>query len=154
MLDNKKNKEGKTWTEYHYTVNFTGSVKRKIIDANGVVLSEEIETYSETKKSNTYQSTKALRKNFNSEKFYLSNRGSALRELIDNTARRLSRDFAFVQREKKVELKRMKSKKHPKYALFQGMEDVTKKAFESLDFQDNTKFKELIAPALELWVSE
>jgi len=154
QTQNKKNKEGKTWSEYHYTVNFKGSVRRKVIDANGSVLYEDVESYVETKKSGTYRSTKELRRNFDSEKFYLSNRQSALRTLVDNTARRLRVELAFLLDSKKVEFKRLKSKKHPKYEIFKATEEVTKSAFEALTPYDNSKFKEMIAPALDTWVNE
>ncbi len=150
----KKNKKGKTWTEYHYTVNFEGSLRRKVVDAKGGILFDEVDSYYETRKTSTYTSTKALRENLNTEKFYRSNRESALRILVDNTARKLRLELAYLKDEKKVEFKRLNSKKHPKYALFKKTEEIIKSAFEALTPYTNSKFKEIIAPALETWVSE
>jgi hypothetical protein len=154
QTQNKKDEKGKTWSEYHYTVDFKCSIRRKVVDANGVVLSEEVDAYNEAKKSGTYSSTSALRKSFDSEKFYISNRRSLLASSIQNTAMYINRAFAFNLQEKKVEFKRLNSKKHPKFAVFNKTEEITASAFEALTPYDNSLFKEKIAPALQVWLDE
>jgi len=154
IKEDKKNKEGETWKEYKYKVTFSGSLKRKVIDATGSVLSEQIERYEKSSFSSAYTSLAKLKKNHDTKKFYISGRRAAASELLQLTNANLNTDFAFTPREKKVEFKRLKSKKHRKLSTFQKTEEITERAFAALTTYDNASFKEIIAPALQTWVDE
>jgi|GEM_PF-6768257 len=149
----KKNKEGKTWTEYHYTVNFTGLIAYSIYNLDGTLIKEDVVNYSEVAKSRTYQSKATLKKNFDSKKFYISNRQSALSSLLNSVNRSINYQFGFDKQDKKVEYKKLKQKKHPEYEDYLSIEKIVTDAYSKMTCQSCETFLEDMQPAIEFWTS-
>jgi len=149
--DKKQNKEGKKWTEYSYSVTFNGNMLVKVKAEDGTLLFEDAIAKSSTETTGKFRSVAELKKNFDSSKFYLSNRTALLKDILKSASASLNSNFGYAPSSKRVKLKRLANKKHPDYAGWKKMETVVESAFKSLTSSDNSAFVSKIAPAMEFW---
>lgn len=148
----KKNKEGKTWNEYSYSIVISGKSRVRVIDETGKIIGEDIQSYSETKTTSTYTSTAQLKKQTNTEKLYLGGRTAAFSSLLGDAKNYVQYKFALIPQDKKVDFKRLHSKKHPDYKKFLAIEDVVTKSFEKMTIHSNEEYKTMIQPAIDFWI--
>jgi len=147
----KENKKGEKWNEYSYTVKFEGSMLVKVLDKDGSLLFEDIVSESKSETTTAHRSKAALKKAFDSSKFYKSNRSKILKSLLSSGNLLVNRQFGFVPKSENIKFDRLANKKHPDYAAWKKHEATVESAFKSLTASDNSTFKEKIAPAMTFW---
>jgi len=148
----KKDKSGKEWKEYSYSVTFSGRSRVKVIDETGKVIGEDLQSYSHTKTTSTYRSVANLKKQTNTKKFYLGGRASAFANLAESARNYVKYKFGLVPEDTKVEFKRLHSKKHPDYKKFLSIESVVKGAFEKMTIHSNDEYVASIQEAIDFWI--
>ena len=150
----KKDKQGKKWTEYKYAVKFQGSVNYKVSDEQGTTIFEDIYQIENTEESPTYRSKAKLKDEFDSSKFYLSHREDLLKNLLAGAGRKLNAKFGYSPYKKKIDFKRLATKKHPAYKSWKEKEEKLEGVFELITPADNSKYVEAIAEFVVFWKSE
>lgn len=150
--DNKKDKAGKKWNEYYYTVTFSGKSMVKVIAENGSVVGENTQSYSEIKTTSKYLSTAQLKKQTNIEKLYFGGKSTAFGNLAERARLFVKNNFGLIAHDEKVEFKRLHSKKHPDYRKFLSCENIAKKAFEKMTIHSIDEYKSMIQPAIDFWI--
>ncbi len=147
----KKNKEGKTWNEYHYEVESSGSAELRIEDDKGGFLHTETFFITKKKKSGTFRSVTDLKKNFNAEKFYLGLRRNVLDEMMAAVQQNINYNFSLLKKTQKVEFEGVKGDKHRDARKFNAQKPKVIKAFEAMTIESIDEFKELIQPSIDFW---